>query len=288
MELTPGCSSEGRGASIVGSAPVENAYLILELAKPWPKKIKAEGAIAEFKPLLKGAAEDVKLLATPLIDWLPLCQRPRALLVRWHEGQALVQELPAQPEEVRRALLAPPAGEPTPLYLVCTHGTRDRCCGTLGYPVYRTLRQDGSRKVLQVSHLGGHRYAPVVMALPEWRFFGHLDPVSCLELDRALAQGQPYLSGYRGNGRLPEDLQPIEARLWEEHGEQLIGLRAQTGLGSDSVSVKASFRQGPQRFYQARMGSQTLRGFKSCSDIPKGKMKSIELPVLQSLEELSR
>lgn len=282
-----GCSADSRGASIVGSAPVENAYLILELAKPWAKKIKAEGAIAEFKPLLKGAAEDVKLLATPRIDWLPLCQRPWALLVRWHEGQALVQELPARPEDVKAALLAPPTGDPTPLYLVCTHGTRDRCCGTLGFPVYRSLHENSSRKVLQVSHLGGHRYAPVVLALPEWRFFGHMDQVTCLDMDQTLNSGRAYLPGYRGHGRLHEDLQPIEARLWEEHGQDLARVTAQSGLGSKSVTVRARFNDGGERTYQARMGVQELRGFKSCSDIPDGKKKTIELPALQSLDELS-
>lgn len=270
----------------MGSAPRENAYLILELAKPWPKKIKAEGAIAEFKPLLKGSKEEVKLLATPRIDWLPLCQRPFALLVRWGQGQALVQELPARPEEVRAALQSPPTGEPTPLYLVCTHGTRDRCCGTLGFPVYRSLVEGGSRKVLQVSHLGGHRYAPVVMALPEWRFFGHVDPQTCLDLDRALASGQPYLSGYRGHGRLPAELQPIEAALWEEHAGDLQEVVKHNGSES-MIEVKARLKDGSERAYRAQLGRQEMRGYKSCEDIAEGKPKLIELPVLRAMEEIS-
>jgi hypothetical protein len=269
----------------VGTAPVENAYLIVELAKPWPKKIKAEEALAQLKPLLKGAAEDVKLLATPRIDWLPLCQRPWALLVRWSAGQALVQELSAQPDELRAALASPAAGKPTPLYLVCTHGSRDRCCGTLGYPVYKTLHESGSRKVLQVSHLGGHRYAPVLLALPEWRFFGHLDCDSCLTMDRVLGQGEPYLEGYRGSGRLPAELQPIEARLWEEYGNQLKELRLANGHGTSTLTVSASFQDGTRRSYRARLGVQEQRGFKSCSDMPKGKQKAIELPTLESLLE---
>ncbi len=282
-----GCSKDSWGASIVGSAPVESAYLILEIPKPWPKKIKAEGVIAAFKPLLKGAAEEVKLLATPRIDWLPLCQRPWALLVRWKGGQALVQELDAKPEAVKAALEAEPTGEPYPLYLVCTHGTRDRCCGTLGFPVYKALQENSARKVLQVSHLGGHRYAPVVMALPEWRFFGHMDTETCLHLDATLAAGKPYLTGYRGLGRLPEELQPIEAALWEEHGQKLTSLRVLGREGSDRLSVSARFLDGSERAYRALMGSQQLSGYKSCSDIPDGKPRSIELPALVRLEEVS-
>ena len=101
----PQCSAHLPGTPIVGTAPREEAYLILELAKPWAKKIKAEGAIEAFRPLLKSdVAEDLKLLATPRIDWLPLCQRPWALLIRWSKGQALVQELDATPEALREML----------------------------------------------------------------------------------------------------------------------------------------------------------------------------------------
>lgn len=280
------CSADSRGASIVGSAPTENAYLVLELAKPWPKKVKAEGAIAEFKPLLKGSKEEIKLLATPRIDWLPLCQRPWALLVRWWQGQALVQEVPARAEDIKAALEATPAGEPMPLYLVCTHGTRDRCCGTLGFPVYRTLLEGCSRRVLQVSHLGGHRYAPVVMALPEWKFFGHVEPQACLEMDRALRDGKPYLRGYRGHGRLSADLQPIEAALWQEHADALRSVTKHSA-GEAEIAVTASFADGPERAYLARMGRQQMFGYKSCEDIPEGKPKRIELPELQKLEEIS-
>jgi hypothetical protein len=259
----------------------------LELAKPWPKKVKAEGAIAEFKPLLKGAKEEVKLLATPRIDWLPLCQRPWALLVRWKNGQALVQELPARPEEVKAALAAPAAGRPEPLYLVCTHGSRDRCCGTLGVPVFKALCEGSSRKVLQVSHLGGHRYAPVVLALPEWRFFGHMDPRTCLDIDSALQEGRAYMPGFRGHGRLHEDLQPIEAKLWEQHGSNLASFRLLDGKGSKTLLVQARFQDGTERVYRARLGVQEIRGYKSCVDMGDGKPKVTELPVLNSLEEVS-
>ena len=280
------CSADSRGASIVGSAPREAAYLIVEFPKPWPKKVKAEGALAEFKSVLKGGKEELKLLATPRIDWLPLCQRPWALLVRWKDGQALVQELPAKADDVKAAMEAPPAGEPSPLYLVCTHGTRDRCCGTLGFPVYRSLLEASSRKVLQVTHLGGHRYAPVVLALPEWRFFGHVDPVACLDMDGALNEKRPYLAGYRGHGRLAADLQPVEASLWQEYGPELERLTKHGG-GDEEFIVRATFSGGTERAYKAHLGRQEFRGYKSCEDICDGKPKLIELPALQSLEEIS-
>ena len=284
----PQCSAHLPGTPIVGTAPREEAYLILELAKPWAKKIKAEGAIEAFRPLLKSdVAEDLKLLATPRIDWLPLCQRPWALLIRWSKGQALVQELDATPEAVHQAMLQPPSGEPMPLYLVCTHGSRDRCCGTLGFPVYRALVENSQRKTLQVSHLGGHRYAPVVLALPEWRFFGHMDSTTCLTMDRTLKSREPYLDGYRGQGRLPAEVQPVEAELWSRFSDDLIRVRP-LEISSARVTVEARLRDNSRRYFRAQMGSHQLSGYKSCSDADEGKKSKVfDLPKLLSLEELA-
>lgn len=63
--------------------------------------------------------------------------------------------------------------------LVCTHGARDVCCGKFGYPIYNILRSKhaapGSMRVWRTSHLGGHRFAPTVLELPEGRYWGHLE-----------------------------------------------------------------------------------------------------------------
>ena len=59
--------------------------------------------------------------------------------------------------------------------LVCTHGAHDTCCGSIGYPVYDLLRHRYARapganlRVWRVSHLGGHRFAPNVLDMPEGR-----------------------------------------------------------------------------------------------------------------------
>lgn len=63
--------------------------------------------------------------------------------------------------------------------LVCTHGGRDVCCGKFGYAVYHFLRTrhaaPGSLRVWRASHIGGHRFAPTLLELPEGRYWGHLE-----------------------------------------------------------------------------------------------------------------
>ena len=63
---------------------------------------------------------------------------------------------------------------------VCTHGSVDTCCATFGYPLYRELRGlancgAGSLRVWQATHFQFHRFAPIVLDLPEFRCWGSLD-----------------------------------------------------------------------------------------------------------------
>jgi hypothetical protein len=64
---------------------------------------------------------------------------------------------------------------------VCTHGTRDACCGKFGYSVYSLLRHvhapamEGKMRAWRVSHLGGHRFAPNLLDFPEARYWAFLD-----------------------------------------------------------------------------------------------------------------
>jgi hypothetical protein len=66
--------------------------------------------------------------------------------------------------------------------LVCTHGARDTCCASFGFPIYQLLRHQyapelgGRLRVWRVSHLGGHRLAPNLVDLPEGRNWVRLGP----------------------------------------------------------------------------------------------------------------
>jgi len=54
--------------------------------------------------------------------------------------------------------------------LVCTHGTRDSCCGRRGASLAVKLAAAGLRageNFWRTSHLGGHRFAPTFLVLPQ-------------------------------------------------------------------------------------------------------------------------
>lgn len=282
----PGCAAPVTGlTSIVGTAPEEDAYLVLEMAKPWPAKIKKmEGLVDGIRGVLKKhKKEDFKLLATPDIPWLKPTPEPRALLLRWSGSQALCEMVAqAGPETVKEAISRPPSGQPEPLYLVCTHGSRDPCCGVKGVPIYRTLLEQSQRKTLQVSHLGGHRFAPVILVMPEWKFYGHLTPDNILGLDQALQAGSPFLEGYRGSGRLSKAIQVVEASLWKTHGSKLLSVQRVGGDKARPV-VEARFSNGEIQHYEALVDYYRYEGYKSCKDFRKSKKSELKLPRLKSL-----
>lgn len=75
-----------------------------------------------------------------------------------------------------------------PVLWVCTHGQRDRCCGVDGGRVFAAARRlsDG---VWQTSHLGGHRFAPTLLALPQGVCYGRVAPDEVGELLGAIDRG---------------------------------------------------------------------------------------------------
>lgn len=88
-----------------------------------------------------------------------------------------------------------------PHYFVCLNGQRDVCCARFGRPVYSALRERLGERVWQVSHLGGHRFAPNVLCLPQGGMYGRVSPdaiddfIANLEankLDFAYLRGQAW------------------------------------------------------------------------------------------------
>lgn len=86
--------------------------------------------------------------------------------------------------------------------LVCTHGGRDVCCGKFGYAVYNFLRsrhaEPGRLRVWRTSHIGGHRFAPTLLELPEGRYWGHLELGAAGELVTRRAHPSTLARFYRG------------------------------------------------------------------------------------------
>ncbi|WP_181795012.1 sucrase ferredoxin [Streptomyces sp. WELS2] len=85
-----------------------------------------------------------------------------------------------------------------PLALVCTNGKRDRCCALLGRPLAAELVASGVRGVWEVTHLGGHRFAPTVLVLPYGYAYGRAGAHTVKEALHGVREGRVLVEGCRG------------------------------------------------------------------------------------------
>ncbi len=147
--------------------------------------------------------------------------------VRWagRTGtDALLRPLGAAPSAQRLQDLATAAAQPfDPLFAVCTNGSRDRCCAIKGRDLAGVLHRrlddpDDEPTVMEISHLGGHRYAPTMLVLPWGYAYAWLDADLALDIAYAAQDGLVHPGGLRGRADLSPAAQAAEASWRTELG----------------------------------------------------------------------
>lgn len=210
MKAGGGVRREDRLCSLVSRANGENpggtatpleTRLIVETAQPWQRDVLGSRKSAEgLRRIVERAREDGLLGAFAAV--LPDREysrkgHTRVLFLRRPPGPFAVfkkVDFLIPDDELVSAVEALLHGSDGPSALgryrqgtagvrdvvVCTHGSRDVCCGKFGYPVYDLLRRRHARRgdlrVWRSSHIGGHRFAPTLIDYPEARYWGHLEP----------------------------------------------------------------------------------------------------------------
>lgn len=227
--------SAGEPLAGTAAANIEH-WIVLEQAEPWGPKGVEDSLPAETLSYLKALGKAhpslrVQLIRrpdrTPVSPVLYLAHAPE------HGGQLLqvpLTRFEGLPElDLARWLshgVAPNAAEacPEPLYLVCVHGRRDRCCARFGMPVYTALRQEAGDRVWQTTHLGGHRFAATLLVLPHGVCYGRVAPGEASALVAAHARGEIYdLSRVRGRPCYAPAVQAAEVELRKRLGERRLG-----------------------------------------------------------------
>lgn len=179
------CSSASRalGESPAGTASTVRAFVVLECPGPWGVDAVRDSRLPD----------DVKahLRALTRSGVRPLlARRPRREVgggVRvfasssgalWSGTLGDVRDVLALDLTGLRHGAVPAALTPDgdPLLLVCTHGRHDACCAERGRPLAEAMRAAAPELVWEVSHIGGDRFAPNVLVLPDGLYYGGLDP----------------------------------------------------------------------------------------------------------------
>jgi len=124
------------------------------------------------------------------------------------------------------------SGIEEPLFLVCTHGKRDKCCAKFGYALYKSLRGDvskgaagddegGDTRVWQSSHVGGDRFAANLICFPHGLFYAHVTADAGRMIIAEYEGRRLVLEGYRGRASYSYPVQAAE-----------FFIRAETGLAA--------------------------------------------------------
>ncbi|MEU5126401.1 sucrase ferredoxin [Streptomyces mobaraensis] len=123
-----------------------------------------------------------------------------------------------------------------PLALVCTNGKRDRCCALLGRPLAAELTAAGGTGVWEVTHIGGHRFAPTLFVLPFGYAYGRATAHGVKEVLEAAREGHVVTANCRGRSAWDRPAQAAE-----------LAVRALTGeTDADALTVAATTGSAPR------------------------------------------
>jgi hypothetical protein len=189
----PTCRSESLAVAepLGGTAPSASRLLIVEEPGPWGanavQDCRMEAALkAQLEEIAK--TTDTKLFLARRRDRKRLdglrnvwfMQRTGRNVAAAHrqvpeDAPIALPNLSAS-EESRAA--NPPAGSEHlhPTLFVCTNGARDQCCAVVGRDLLKRL----SAETWEISHLGGHRFAPTALRFPDGLLYGRLTVSSAL------------------------------------------------------------------------------------------------------------
>jgi hypothetical protein len=252
------CAEAARTADepLLGTATQARIWLLLEVRAPWRAKAVTDNNL----PPAVQAHMTAALTAIPGARLLFLKQtRPTSDLLRFFIADAgasdtslleihlhdyddllaldivrLADRTASETTRFRRA---------EPLYLVCTNGTRDKCCAKFGLPAYTALEEVVGSAAWQCTHIGGHRHAPNVLFLPHGLNYGRLTPDEIAPAVQAYQAGNLFdLDTYRGRTSFTPEIQAAESFVRQASGNlALNGLRLETAVALEDDLWRVSF-----------------------------------------------
>lgn len=210
--------ADRRGDPLAGTAPRGTTWVLIEYRAAWP--VNGFDGI----DLDDGVHDRVFEAARALHARILLVRRygrrraggpgQWAVLHRTRSGRSRqrwgVWRRDTDLEEIARILRAIAEagdGEVAPLgdddrpsaVLVCAHGQHDVCCSVRGRPVAEALSDAWPERVWECTHVGGDRFAPNVLVVPDGVAYGRLTPgTACSTIEQHLAGriSADHLRGY--------------------------------------------------------------------------------------------
>lgn len=231
------CSVQTRqiGEQTAGSATAADHFLLVELPLPWPSKIESHPIVAALPAppageklrvlAIRGAGDDqpdgTRQGSYHVISYRHTAGMPfdgfvggQAVVSSDHLADTLAAIVGGSDEHLQ------PIADTTDV-LLCTHGSRDRCCGQFGTLLYAemALEDRPNTRFWRTSHTGGHRFAPTGITFPDGLTWSFLDaPTLGSILDRSVEPSDlvEHFRGCAGVGSRPAQI--ADAALFERSG----------------------------------------------------------------------
>ena len=299
--------ARARAEPLAGTAPVTTGWLLIEQPGPWGRDaLAASGLDPAIGAGIAAATADLPVRAqllrrpssgAPADDDAAPPATPasesrgrRVLLVHagpepWAEALDVTNDadLAELPVERLAESGAPGLGSPVtgPVWLVCAHSKRDRCCATVGRPVAATLAHQHAGAVWESSHLGGHRFAANLVVLPEGLVYGGLNPSSAASVAARHLDGEVSHVYLRGRSHLIRPEQAAEVLVRRELGvTALTGVAitaSETSTTSTSVSLRVEGAPWSATVRKVPLGSAAYLSCDAVAEEDPGRFELLEL-----------
>lgn len=297
----PRCADWARdvGVDPVGTAVSARGFLLVDWPLPWPRDASEIETLEPVRAALAGTGIRLQLV-------VPRPDADRWSIVRhdlgpdddgWFSGyrRRAVSAAPAHLVEAAVALASDraidqhavddsghglAAVEPGLDVLLCGHGSRDRCCGSMGTALAISALADGL-VIRRTSHTGGHRFAPTGLVLPHGTVWAFLDDDA---LRRIVAMEGPLddlLDRYRGSSACATPAHQAAERVafgavgwsWLQHRRRAVDLEPLTDSPS-RVLVEGIDPQGRLRSWTVELAAGRTLPVPECGKDPATAPKS--------------
>jgi hypothetical protein len=266
LELRCSAQTLERGIDPIGTATNYDAYLLVEVPLPWPSAIGDHPLLADVAAAIATSGWRAQVLGLVpdherndqhrIIAY----RRPPGPFRRFRRSEVVTASAglgaaattllaaPLEPDEPGIGPVGLVADGPDDVatdLLVCTHGRRDRCCGSYGMNLFTAVGASHVRsgvRTWRVSHTGGHRFAPTAIILPEGHLWAWLDTDLVDAVIHRRGAVDAVLEHYRGSSAIgPPPVQVAEREAFRREGwGWLDSHRSGSVVGTDGDHVEVA------------------------------------------------
>lgn len=207
--------------TMLGSAPEVTIWIVVEYRETWSSHVSNENKLdAATQSWISSSLEDCLAAGyKPRLQFIRRNRRdtgPLSLFVA--DGRHLKRQHFENYDELSAISVLDFNGDSVAeqQYFVCTNGQRDRCCGRFGWKAWERLVERVGDRAWQTTHLGGHRFAPNILTLPQGILYGRVFEESVEEFVDCVENGSVPRGFVRGRSSYPKMVQWCEFQVPSE------------------------------------------------------------------------